>query len=164
MIKKIKKSRNEYKLLFLGLDNAGKTTILHKIFQIKSSKISPTFGYHTHNLTYKNLNLIISDVGGQNSLRKYWSNFYEKLDGIVFVYDIADQREFSKYLKDILEDNINVPVLILANKSDLTDNIEVINVKEDNVNTFAVSGKTGYNLDIAFDWLLERIQEAEIRL
>src|SRR5690349_16897296 len=93
MIKKIKNERSEVKILVVGPDNAGKTTILHKVFNRDVTRIAPTFGYQIHHFKY-NLgecyNLTVLDVGGQSSFRKYWCNYYDKIDGMIFVYDSCE--------------------------------------------------------------------------
>ncbi|EJW03269.1 small GTP-binding protein domain [Edhazardia aedis USNM 41457] len=171
MIKKIQKSNNEVKLLFLGLDNAGKTTILYRLFNKEISQIAPTFGYQIHNFEYakdeKNIKLTILDVGGQQSFRKYWSNYFEKLDGLIFVYDSTDPRKFEDFLDSILEqiDDQRIPILILANKCDLAMN-KKIKFKEfkENIKAFHVSAKTKENLYSAFDWILEKIVQCDIKI
>lgn len=166
MLRKIKKEKNELKILFVGLDNAGKTTILHKHFQKPIERISPTFGYQIHTVPYHEKSLVILDVGGQDTLRKYWSNYFEKLDGIVFVYDISDERNFVEYLNMVIEENLDrsIPVLILANKCDIVSkNVSFENLMKYGAlyKAFVVSGRTGENLEEAFDWFFAVIDAKE---
>ncbi|KAM0674045.1 ADP-ribosylation factor protein 3 [Gurleya vavrai] len=158
MIKKILKQKNEYKILFIGSENAGKTTILHNLFKTKIESIEPTFGYQIHNFKYPkyNVNLNVLDLGGQLSLQKYWNNFYEKIDGIVFVYDLTDERNYVELFMKVIDENEKVPFIILGNKCDLVD----INFEEkemENGKKFVCSGKTGFYLELAFDWLIQKI-------
>lgn len=163
MIKKTLKSNNEYKIIFLGLDNAGKTTVLHKIFGMSNDEIEPTFGYKIYGKTYDmdgtDYNINILDVGGQESLRKYWSNYFEKLDGVVFVTDCCDSRSYTNYLIEIQKENTDVPILILGNKSDVNP-IKNGNAEidiETNIKYFVCSARTGYKVKEAFEWLMKKI-------
>ncbi|KAF7684520.1 ADP-ribosylation factor-like protein 2 [Astathelohania contejeani] len=178
MIKKIKKERNEMKILTIGLDNAGKTTILHKIFNKPISRIPPTFGYQIYTLNYnsnKDYKITILDVGGQMVFRKYWSNYYENIDGIIFVYDITDKRSFKEYISEIRneEANENMPLLIFANKIDLctkeeeerySKKIKTLGFDSSMTKIIPCSGLRGDNLNEGFDWLIERaIMSSNIR-
>ncbi|KAM0677035.1 hypothetical protein BDAP_000642 [Binucleata daphniae] len=167
MIKKIIKSNNEYKIVFFGLDNAGKTTVLHKVFDMQNDRIEPTFGYKIYTKIYTLDNteykINILDVGGQESLRKYWYNFFEKVNGIVFVTDCCDNRSYVKYLDEIQKENSDVPILILGNKSDTKNETvqEEISVDE-NIKYYTCSAKTGYKIKESFDWLICKIKENKI--
>ncbi|KAJ3226396.1 hypothetical protein HK099_004974 [Clydaea vesicula] len=65
-------SNEQYKICVLGLDNAGKTTILYKLLLGSAVETTPTIGSNVEELTYKNINLLVWDVGGQDSLRASW--------------------------------------------------------------------------------------------
>ncbi|KAM0687083.1 ADP-ribosylation factor protein 3 [Conglomerata obtusa] len=163
MIKKILKSKNEYKIIFIGLDNAGKTTILHNLFDKKINNIAPTFGYQIHNLEYnykeRLLKITALDIGGQSCFRKYISNFYEKLDGIVFVTDCCDTRSYAEWFTTIMDDNEKIPFIMLDNKCDLKKDVDANVMKSlcEYGKYFLCSGKTGFNLQIAFNALLDMI-------
>ena len=86
-------------LLFLGLDNAGKTTILKALsnevlyFWIKDiSTITPTQGFNIKNLTHDKFKLNVWDIGGQKALRDYWGNYFTNTDALVYVIDSADTK------------------------------------------------------------------------
>lgn len=84
-MKKIKQKEREIRLLMLGLDNAGKTTIVKKFNGEDIDEISPTLGFNIKTLEYQGYNLNIWDVGGQRTLRSYWRNYFEETDGLVCV-------------------------------------------------------------------------------
>uniref|UniRef100_H3A466 ADP-ribosylation factor-like protein 6 n=1 Tax=Latimeria chalumnae TaxID=7897 RepID=H3A466_LATCH len=77
--------------LQIGLDNAGKTTILKKFNGEDIDTISPTLGFNIKTLEHRNFKLNIWDVGGQKSLRSYWRNYFESTDGLIWVVDSADR-------------------------------------------------------------------------
>jgi ADP-ribosylation factor-like protein 2 len=81
IIRKHKEKEKEVRFLILGLDNAGKTTIVKKMKGEDLNSISPTLGFNIETLEFKGLNLNIWDIGGQTSLRAYWKNYFEETDG-----------------------------------------------------------------------------------
>lgn len=84
-----------------GLDNAGKTTILKKFNGEDINTISPTLGFNIKTLQYKNYKLNVWDVGGQQTIRSYWRNYFEKTDGLVWVVDSADARRLADCKKEL---------------------------------------------------------------
>ena len=79
------------RLLILGLDNAGKTTVLKKFNGEDISQIEPTLGFNIKTLEYKGFKLNCWDVGGQQTIRSYWRNYFEQTDGLIWVVDSADR-------------------------------------------------------------------------
>lgn len=79
------------RLLMLGLDNAGKTTVVKKFNGEDIDLIPPTLGFNIETLEYRGFKLNIWDVGGQTSLRSYWRNYFEQTDGLIWVVDSADR-------------------------------------------------------------------------
>ena len=127
------------RLLFLGLDNAGKTTILKAMSCENITTIAPTRGFNVKQLQKNNMELDIWDIGGQRALRPYWANYYNKVNGIVWVIDSADSRRMEETgieLSALLDEEklAGVPLLILANKQDLA-----IAVSPDEVSLFSNS-------------------------
>ena len=91
VIRKIKEKEKEMRLLILGLDNAGKTTILKKFMGEDIEDISPTLGFNIETVEHKDSKLNIWDVGGQKTIRSYWCNYYEQTDGLIWVVDSGDK-------------------------------------------------------------------------
>jgi len=79
----------EVRILILGLDNAGKTTILYKLQNESDEDIQtiPTIGFNVETLSYKNIKFQVWDLGGQTSIRPYWRCYYPNTDAIIFVVD-----------------------------------------------------------------------------
>ncbi|KAM4770653.1 ADP-ribosylation factor-like protein 14 [Cyanocitta cristata] len=112
-------------ILMLGLDSAGKSTLLYK-FRYKDAFLTmPTIGFNVDMIEVgKDFTLTFWDVGGQKKMRELWSNFLEDTDGLLYVVDSSDKhrleesrREFELILKN--ESIKNIPVVVLANKQDL---------------------------------------------
>lgn len=90
ILKKVKQKEKEVRILLLGLDNAGKSTILKKFTGGDIHEISPTLGFDIQTLQYQSYQLNIWDVGGQQTIRSYWRNYFEATDGLIWVVDSAD--------------------------------------------------------------------------
>jgi ADP-ribosylation factor-like protein 3 len=86
LLKNFQKGGFEAKILVLGLDNAGKTTILKNISQEEMTNTEPTKGFNVKTLVHDNFNLNVWDLGGQKEIRQYWDYYFEDCDGIVFLY------------------------------------------------------------------------------
>ena len=128
-------STTPVRLLMLGLDAAGKTTILYKMKINETVNTIPTIGFNVETLKYKNLEFNTWDIGGQFKLRNLWRHYYENTQGLIFVVDSNDGErleECREALNDVLADEEmkGVPVLIYANKMDLPNSITVPELTE----------------------------------
>uniref|UniRef100_A0A8D0HS05 ADP-ribosylation factor-like protein 14 n=1 Tax=Sphenodon punctatus TaxID=8508 RepID=A0A8D0HS05_SPHPU len=121
-----KQSRTKQaQILMLGLDSAGKSTLLYKLKFNDVFLTVPTIGFNVEMIeTEKNVALTVWDVGGQQKMRTLWGNYFENTDSLVYVVDSTDKQRLEdskKELEFILknESTKNVPVVVLANKQDL---------------------------------------------
>ena len=118
------KNRNNFKIIILGMQNAGKTTILYRLSLGTFIKTTPTIGSNVEELTYNNVKFQAWDLGGQSSTRTVWDVYYMNTDAVVFVIDSQDD-EFSEDSKEefhklLHNSNLkNAIILIFANKQDL---------------------------------------------
>ncbi|TYZ61149.1 hypothetical protein PybrP1_002117 [[Pythium] brassicae (nom. inval.)] len=173
ILKKVKEKEKEIRVLMLGLDNAGKTTILKKFLGQDISEISPTLGFDIQTLEYKDFKLNVWDVGGQQTIRAYWRNYFEQTDGLVWVVDSADRRRLEdckRELQKLLtqEKLAGATLLIFANKQDLPGAVaaaEIADILELRSEQFAnrhwnivsCSAFTGDGLVAGVDWLVRDI-------
>ncbi|KAK8800260.1 hypothetical protein WA171_004895 [Blastocystis sp. BT1] len=171
IIRKAKRKEHEMRILFLGLDNAGKTTIIRKLMNENTTDISPTMGFTISSLDYRNFHLNIWDIGGQGSIRKFWKNYYEETDAVVWVVDSGDKERLDlckQQFREILfeEKLMGAAVLILCNKCDLNGAMPVdmitnyLEIKGPEFESrywsvFSCSAVTGEGLKESFDWLVE---------
>ena len=114
----------EQNILLLGLDAAGKTTILYKLRLGEAVHTIPTIGFNVEAVEYGSIKFTMWDVGGQEKIRKLWRHYFRGADALIFVVDSADRdrlddaREELAHLLD--EDELrDAPLLLLANKQDL---------------------------------------------
>ena len=110
-------------VVFLGLDNTGKTTLMHMLRDNKLAQHMPTQKATMEVFTLGNITLRAHDLGGHKIARNIWTEYASTCDGIVFLVDASDQariQEAGKELSNILaiEEIVHVPVLVLGNKID----------------------------------------------
>jgi hypothetical protein len=83
LLRKLKKTDREARILVLGLDNSGKTTILKRISDEEISHVMPTQGFNIKSVMQNDFKLNVWDIGGQKSIRPYWRNYFDQTDGLV---------------------------------------------------------------------------------
>ena len=130
------KSRNNFKIIILGMQNAGKTTILYRLSLGQLVKTTPTIGSNVEELTHNNVKFQAWDLGGQESTRSVWDVYYMSTDAVVYVIDSQDDENFeeskAQFHKVISHPNLkNTIILIFANKQDLPGAKDVNKLIED---------------------------------
>merc|ERR1711957_353350 len=127
--------KQEMRLLMLGLDAAGKTTVLYKLTLGEVVTTIPTVGFNVETLAYKNLNFTVWDIGGQDKIRRLWRHYYQGTDGLIFIVDSNDRERVEdarEELQNILreEEMQDAAVLVFANKQDLPNSMTAAEVTE----------------------------------
>ncbi|XP_046858397.1 ADP-ribosylation factor-related protein 1-like [Xenia sp. Carnegie-2017] len=136
-------SKDEYYILILGLDNAGKTTLLEHIKRkfnedykgVAFEKITNTVGLNIGKIEVSGIKLLFWDLGGDNDLQSLWDKYYEECHGLIYVVDSVDQQrlhESAKVFSSVLQnENLqNVPLLVYFNKQDSQNAISVEDIKD----------------------------------
>merc|ERR1712210_177507 len=118
--------KKEMRILMVGLDAAGKTTVLCKLKLGEVVTTIPTIGFNVETVEYKNISFQVWDVGGQDKIRKLWRHYYAGTHGAIFVIDSSDRdriddarEELNKMLNE--QEMKDAVLLIVANKQDLPD-------------------------------------------
>ncbi|XP_039769801.1 ADP-ribosylation factor-like protein 5B isoform X1 [Ornithorhynchus anatinus] len=114
----------EHKVIVVGLDNAGKTTILYQFLMNEVVHTSPTIGSNVEEIVVKNTHFLMWDIGGQESLRSSWNTYYSNTEFIILVVDSIDRERLSITREELYrmlahEDLRKAAVLIFANKQDM---------------------------------------------
>lgn len=124
--------RREYRITItiLGLNNAGKTSILNVIRGAPDASVAPTTGFNKHDLEEGSLKLIFCDVGGGPKIRNTWNKYFARAHGIIFVVDSSDPSTLEECRRVYAETTGHLliaskPVLILANKNDVAGCLDV---------------------------------------
>ena len=117
--------KSEARILMLGLDAAGKTTILYKLKLNETVSSIPTIGFNVETVTpVKGVTFTVWDVGGQDKIRPLWKHYFHNTEGLVYVVDSADRERFNEAKEELFwildsDEMRGVPVVVLANKQDL---------------------------------------------
>ena len=171
VIKKFKAHERELRILMVGLDNAGKTTIVKRVNGEDIGSVSPTLGFNIKSMRYKGYALNIWDVGGQKTLRSYWRNYFETTDGLVWVVDSADHRRLEDCKEELHallaeEKLVGATLLILANKQDIpgalsteliTNILDLEKMESRHWHIEGCSAVTGEGLLHGLDWCAQDI-------
>ncbi|KAF1942926.1 ADP-ribosylation factor [Clathrospora elynae] len=175
ILRKARLKDKEMRILMLGLDNAGKTTIVKKIMNEDVNSVSPTLGFIIKTIEYDGYKLNIWDVGGQKTLRTYWKNYFEKTDTLIWVVDATDRERVDDCRQELagllLEERLSgASLLVFKNKSDVLGAMTEDEVREglrlDAIKThkwhiMTCSAMTGMNLQEGLEWV---VQDAKARL
>lgn len=163
----------ETRIVMLGLDAAGKTTVLYKLKLNQAVSTVPTVGFNVETIQYKGFNMNVWDVGGQSRIRELWKHYIVNTQGIIFVVDCNDvdrieeaKTELHKMLEeDELRDAI---LLVYANKqdlpnavkpNDLADRMDLHSLKNRPWHCIGTIATEGDGLCEGLDWLGEQINE-----
>eukprot|EP00850_Spirogloea_muscicola_P024357 SM000688S20533 [mRNA] locus=s688:101:1086:+ [translate_table: standard] len=182
IIRKLKRREREMRLLLVGLDNAGKTTVVKRLVGEDTSSISPTLGFSITTMhlparppepgSLRSYQLNIWDVGGQKTLRPYWRNYFENTEGLIWVVDSSDRRRLQDCraeLQGLLQEErlAGASLLILANKQDVAGAASPSEISQllqlEALGSYrhwhieACSAVTGTGLLPGFDWLISDI-------
>eukprot|EP01094_Clydonella_sp_ATCC50884_P013359 TRINITY_DN23635_c0_g1_i1.p1 TRINITY_DN23635_c0_g1~~TRINITY_DN23635_c0_g1_i1.p1 ORF type:complete len:182 (+),score=19.25 TRINITY_DN23635_c0_g1_i1:136-681(+) len=164
----------DVRILILGLDGAGKTTILYKLQCGEVVTTIPTIGFNMETVTYKNVKLSVWDLGGQTSIRPYWRCYYSNTSAVIYVVDSADPERLSIVKEELLcmleeEELRGVPLLILANKQDLpgalpaekiSEELGLTAIKKRPYQIMKASAIQGVGLMEGLDWVVNVIKAA----
>lgn len=176
IIRKQKLKDHEIRVLILGLDNAGKSTIVSSLMGLDPRDVAPTTGFLIHTFPWKGFNINAWDIGGQLLLRGFWSNYFDRSDVIIWVIDGSNVDQLEESYKELREKVIQqdqlsgVYFVVLINKVDLMGHDEKTEVKRlveeslqlssevpsDKYTIRTVSGMTREGLPEAVDWIIEK--------
>ena len=160
-------SKKDVRILMIGLDAAGKTSILYQMKMAELVKTIPTIGFNVEQLDYKGLRFTIWDVGGQDKIRMLWKHYYQNSDGIIFVVDSNDKERFETVRETLLlclneEELKEAALLIFANKQDINgaaapnELTKILEMEKIHNRKWLVQGNSaisGQGLKEGLDWL-----------
>ncbi|KAL9320876.1 hypothetical protein ACSQ67_012715 [Phaseolus vulgaris] len=172
-------SKMELHVLILGIDKAGKTTLLEKMKSVYSNiegiphdRIIPTVGLNIGRIEVANSKLVFWDLGGQPGLRSIWEKYYEEAHAVIFVVDAASSLRFEdakSALEKVLrhEDLQGAPLLILANKQDLPEAVSAeelaryLDLKKLDERVYMFEAVSAMGIRESAEWLVEVMERSK---
>lgn len=165
-------SGTQCKIVIVGLNNAGKTTILYKLHLGQVILTQPTIGSNVEEVKHDNITFQVWDLGGQESLRATWSTYFEETDAVIFVVDSNDQENMvlakMELFNVVLQEDLKYAcLLVLANKQDIAGSLNAGEIaKELSLHTIrthewqiqSCSALTGDGLQEGLEWIATRIR------
>lgn len=168
--------RKEVKVLCVGLDNSGKTTVLNQLKPEESrvKNVVPTIGFTMETFSHSSICFSTFDMSGQGRYRNLWEHYYKDVNAVIFVLDSSDKLRMpvaKDELDHLLQHNDiksgNIPILLLANKMDLKDSLTAVACSR-HLNLDAITDRsyhicstnalTGDGLEEAIDWLTDQVK------
>uniref|UniRef100_A0A1W7RB47 ADP-ribosylation factor n=1 Tax=Hadrurus spadix TaxID=141984 RepID=A0A1W7RB47_9SCOR len=167
--------KKQVRILMVGLDAAGKTTILYKLKLGEIVTTIPTIGFNVETVEYKNICFTVWDVGGQDKIRPLWRHYFQNTQGLIFVVDSNDRERISEaqdeLQKMLNEDELRDAVLLLfANKQDLpnamtaaelTEKLGLNQLRNRRWYIQATCATQGQGLYEGLDWLSNELSKAK---
>lgn len=163
----------EHKIIIVGLDNAGKTTILYQFLMNEVVHTSPTIGSNVEEVVWKNIHFLMWDIGGQESLRSTWSTYYTHAQFIILVVDSTDRDRLPLIKNELYqtishEDLQRASLLVFANKQDIKNSmsaaeisqqLNLTSIKEHAWHIQACCALTGEGLYQGLEWIVSNIKK-----
>ncbi|CAL9198591.1 unnamed protein product, partial [Musa hybrid cultivar] len=164
-------AKKEMRILMVGLDAAGKTTILYKLKLGEIVTTIPTIGFNVETVEYKNISFTVWDVGGQDKIRPLWRHYFQNTQGLIFVVDSNDRDRIVEARDELHrmlnEDELRDAVLLVfANKQDLpnamnaaeiTDKLGLHSLRQRHWYIQSTCATSGEGLYEGLDWLSSNI-------
>lgn len=163
--------KKQMRILMVGLDAAGKTTILYKLKLGEVVTTIPTIGFNVETVEFKNINFTVWDVGGQDKIRPLWRHYFQNTQGLIFVIDSNDRERMSEasdeLQKMLAEDELKDAILLVfANKQDLPNAMSASQIRDsltlENLNNRkwyiqSTCATQGTGLYEGLDWLSQEL-------
>ncbi|WFD38989.1 Arf GTPase arl1 [Malassezia japonica] len=160
------------RILMLGLDSAGKTTILYRLQLGEVISTIPTIGFNVESVEYKNIKMQVWDLGGQSSIRPYWRCYYADTAAIIYVIDASDHERLPTARAELLamlaeEELAGCKLLVYANKQDLPNALDegqvgaaigLNELRDRQWSIWRCCAKDGSGLSEGLDWLVDALR------
>merc|ERR1712243_225255 len=140
------------RILMVGLDAAGKTTILYKLKLGEIETTIPTIGFNVETVEYKNISFTVWDVGGQDKIRPLWRHYFQNTQGLIFVVDSNDRERVGEAKEELNR---------MLNADELTDKLGLHALRQRNWYIQATCATSGDGLYEGLDWLSNQLKNAK---
>lgn len=171
-------TQDSARILMVGLDCAGKTTLLYRMKQGEAVATAPTIGFNVETVQFRNMSFTVWDIGSQNDkIRPLWQHYFKHTQGLIFVVDSTDHARIEvarTELAQMLQETSlqNTALLVLANKQDLpgamsTDEVaaklDLHSLQRGSWTVKPACAVDGSGLTEALDWLSAELDEPASR-
>jgi ADP-ribosylation factor protein 6 len=161
----------EFRIVMVGLDGAGKTTILNQMKLGEPQHTVPTIGFNLEKVSFGGVEFNTWDIGGQQKIRPLWEYYLSGIHAVIFVIDSADTARLREAMEELEKIRCNrdvtgKPFVIFANKQDLPgaihpeelfNQIRVLFKETDTVHVFPVSAIVNEGITEGMVWLLDEL-------
>eukprot|EP01041_Mallomonas_annulata_P009111 gene9111-18878_t len=167
--------KTEARILVIGLDNSGKTTLVHHLKPKKAStfEVTPTVGFQVEEFSRNNINFTIFDMSGQGRYRSLWEHYYKDVQAVIYVLDSTDRfrtcvakEELDQLLahEDIKASNI--PIIFFANKMDISgamtpeecmEDLQLDRIRDKPWHITSSNALSGDGIPEGIEWLCEKL-------
>mmetsp|Transcript_29456 Transcript_29456/g.68284 ORF Transcript_29456/g.68284 Transcript_29456/m.68284 type:complete len:182 (-) Transcript_29456:194-739(-) len=167
-------SKPNCKIIVIGLDNSGKTTIINKLKPKKAQleETAPTVGFQIESFSKSNISFTCVDMSGAGRYRSLWEHYYKDAQAIVFVIDCSDKlrmcvvkEELDRLLRH--PDTGKRPTMFFANKMDISGHLQAVEcvqileldkIKDRPWHITASNALTGEGLEEGVSWISEHVR------
>ncbi|KAG2393853.1 hypothetical protein C9374_003617 [Naegleria lovaniensis] len=169
--------KQELELTLVGLQNAGKTTLVNTIsFGQMNEDTIPTIGFNMRKVSKGGVEIKLWDIGGQSKFRNMWERYCRGVGAIVYVVDSASDEQTLEVAKKELHELVSkaslstIPLLVLGNKNDLPnarsaqeliDKLDLKLITGREVSCYSISAKNSVNIDKTLQWLIKNAKKSE---
>ena len=174
------KRKSQAKIVIIGLENSGKSSILTKLRKMKKQlwnklkkqknelpETNPTLGFNVDMFKYHDTSFTCFEIGGKFLKTKQLAkHYFENNHAVIFVIDSTDRNKIQEArdtIHSVMQDPLlsGCKLLVLANKQDLSESMEMdemvkqlkLNDIKQKWNIYATSAKNGMGLFASFDWI-----------
>mmetsp|Transcript_21908 Transcript_21908/g.36677 ORF Transcript_21908/g.36677 Transcript_21908/m.36677 type:complete len:187 (-) Transcript_21908:973-1533(-) len=163
------------RVLVIGLDNSGKTTLIHHMKPKKATttEITPTVGFQVEEFSKNNINFTVYDMSGQGRYRSLWEHYYSEVEAIIFVLDSTDRlrmcvakEELEQLLSHPEIGSSRAPIVFFANKRDVagsmgpeecTEELGLDRIRDRGWSIWPSNALSGEGINDGIEWLCNNI-------
>jgi len=172
-------SKKKARILVIGLDNSGKSTIINHLKSKKTSstEITPTVGFQVEEFSKGSINFTVYDMSGQGRYRNLWEHYYTDVEAIIFVLDSTDRLRMCVAKEELIQllthediKKTRAPVLFFSNKMDIPgaltpeecmDEMDLDKIRDKAWHITSSNALTGVGVNEGIEWLCSNIAGAK---
>ncbi|XP_018596639.2 ADP-ribosylation factor-like protein 5A isoform X2 [Scleropages formosus] len=151
-------NHQEHKVIIVGLDNAGKTTILYQFSMNEVVHTSPTIGSNVEEIVVNNTHFLMWDIGGQESLRSSWNTYYTNTEFVIVVVDSTDRERIYVTREELCKMLAHEDVKGCMSVAEISQSLQLTSIKDHQWHIQACCALTGEGLCQGLEWMMSRLR------